>query len=219
MREWFSRIIDWVRRDRLEAELQEELRFHRAQLERDTRGESAEDAAMIARRRLGNSTRVVEQARERWSVPWLDHFQQDIRYAFRGLRRSPGFTLSAIITLGLGIGANAAMFGVVDRLMFRPYPYLRDPAHVHRVYLQSTDRDRDVTRGRFAYTRYLDLRRWTTSFSEYAAYYQAGMAVGVGDAARDRPVDAVSASFFPFFDAKPALGRFFVTGEDSTPVG
>jgi len=219
MREWFSRIIDWVRRDRLDAELQEELRFHRAQLERDARGASAEDNALIARRQLGNSTRVVEQARERWSVPWLDHLQQDIRYAFRGLRRSPGFTVSAIITLGLGIGANAAMFGVVDRLMFRPHPYLRDPGHVHRVYLQLTDRDRQVTRGTFEYTRYLDLRRWTTSFSDHAAYADGAVAIGVGQAARQRPVEAVSASFFGFFDARPALGRFFVAAEDSTPIG
>src|SRR3982751_2874110 len=209
MREWLARIIDWMRRGRLDAELQEELRFHHVSLERDARAVGAEEAVRLARKRLGNTTRVVEESRERWSVPWLDHLQQDVRYAFRGLRRSPGFALSAIVTLGLGIGANAAMFGVVDRLMFRPYPYLRDPAAVHRVYLQSTERDRDVTRGGFAYTRYLDLRRWTTSFSESAAYSEGRMAVGVGDAARERVVDAVSASFFPFFDAKPASGRFF----------
>src|SRR4029079_18531453 len=128
MREWLTRFVDWVRRDRHEAELKEELEFHRAQLERDghAAGSPPVDAQLAARRRLGNVTRVREDARERWSVPWLDHLQQDVRYALRGLRRSPAFTVSAVLTLGLGIGANVAMFGVIDRLMFRPYAYLRD---------------------------------------------------------------------------------------------
>src|ERR1019366_532270 len=85
----------------------------------------------------------------------LDMLQQDLRYAFRGLWRSPGFTTAVVLTLGLGIGANAAMFGVIDRLMFRPFPYLRDPATVNRVYLQTTGRGRVVTRSVFPYTTYL----------------------------------------------------------------
>src|SRR5215216_4863855 len=167
MREWLARIIDWARRGRLEAELNDELRFHRAQLERDANaaGQTPDAAAWGAKRQLGNTTRVREDARERWSVPWLDHLQQDVRYAFRGLRRSPAFTLSVIVTLGLGIGANAAMFGVIDRLMFRPHAYLRDAGRVHRVYLQYTDRERQHTRESMEYTRYLDLRRWTSSFA------------------------------------------------------
>ena len=221
MHEWLARIIDWVRRDRLQAELDDELAFHRTLLERDARleGASADDAAWAARRQLGNATRVREDARERWSVPWLDHLQQDVRYALRGLRRSPAFTLSVVVTLGLGIGANAAMFGVIDRLMFRPHAYLRDPARVHRVYLQYTDREREHTRDGMEYTRYLDLRRWTTSFAGYAAYYHATLAVGTGDVARERRFAAVSASFFDFFDARPTLGRYFQAAEDSTPVG
>ena len=221
MREWLARIVDWFRRDRLDAELDEELRFHRAHLERDAlaTGTATADAEWVARRRLGNVTRVREESRDRWSVPWLDNLQQDIRYALRGLRKSPGFTVSVILTLGLGIGANAAMFGVIDRLMFRPYAYLRDPGHVHRVYLQYTDRDRETTRDGMEYTRYLDLQRWTTRFSETAAYYHTRQAVGTGEAAKERRVAAVSASFFGFFDARPALGRFFVAAEDRTPVG
>jgi predicted permease len=221
MREWLARLIDWIRRDRLDAELSEELRFHRAQIERDARaaGASPADAHWAARRQLGNETRVRESARERWSVPWLDHLHQDVRYTLRGLRRSRGFTVSVIATLGLGIGANAAMFGVIDRLMFRPYAYLRDPARVHRVYLQARDRDREITLDGNEYTRYLDLQRWTKSFSQTAAYANNSLAVGTGDAARERDVAVVSASFFEFFDARPVLGRFFDRSEDRTPVG
>ena len=89
MREWLMRMLDWVRRDRLDRELSDELQFHRAQLERDARiaGAPGGDVAGAARRQLGNTTRIREAARERWSVPWLDHLQHDIRYALRALRR------------------------------------------------------------------------------------------------------------------------------------
>jgi putative ABC transport system permease protein len=221
MREWLVRLRDWLRRDQLDRELQEELRFHRERLERDARGAGVEgeEAGYQARRRLGNLTLVREESRDRWSWPWLDHFQKDLRYALRGLRRSPGFSATVILTLGLGIGANAAMFGVIDRLMFRPFPYLREPATVHRVYLTWQDRERSRTSSALEYTRYLDLTRFTTSFSQFAGFATRGMAVGLGDAARERPVAVVNASFFDFFDMRPALGRFFVAAEDVTPRG
>jgi putative ABC transport system permease protein len=221
MRELIARLVDWFRRDRLDAELREELRFHQTQLERDARATagSADDRVWTARRRLGNATRLIEDARERWSVPWLDHLQQDVRYTIRGLRRSPGFAIPVILTLGLGLGANAAMFGVVDRLMFRPDPYLRDPASVDRVYLRVKGWSRDRPFSVFPYTRYLDLRRWATTVSQQAVFVTATVGVGSGEQARDRPVLAVSASFFDFFDARPSLGRLFVAAEDTTPVG
>ena len=150
---------------------------------------------------------------------WLDHLRQDLRYALRGLRRAPGFTAAVILTLGLGIGANAAMFNVIDQLMFRPFAYLRDPATVHRVYLRLPGRDRLLSAESFPYARYLDLERWTTSFSQYAAFFPTVVAVGSGVSSRERPVAAVSASYFDFFDSRPALGRFFVAAEDTTPSG
>jgi predicted permease len=217
MRELLARLYDRLRRDRLDAELAEELRFHKAQLERDARasGLDAGEANWLAGRQLGNTTRVTEDARDRWSLPWLDHLQQDLRYALRGLRRSPGFAITVILTLGLGIGANAAMFGVIDRLMFRPYAYLRDPGSVDRVYLEIGG----TTNTLFPYTRYLDLQRWTQSFSQHAAFLTATHGVGLGEAARQRVVQAVSASFFDFFDARPVAGRFFLASEDSIPSG
>lgn len=221
MREWLARLRDWLRRDRLDAELAEELRFHREQLERAAAhaGADPKEAAYMARRQLGNLPRHQEESRDRWSWPWLDHFQKDLRYALRGLRRSPGFAATVVLTLGLGIGANAAMFGVIDRLMFRPFPYLRDPSQVHRVYLVSDFRGKTYISSGTEYARYLDLKRWSSSFSQFAGFAQREIAVGVGDAARERQVGVVNASFFDFFDMKPALGRFFVPAEDSTPRG
>lgn len=210
MREWLNRLIDWFRRDKLDAELREELQFHRQSLQRDD---------YVAQHRLGNTTVAIEDARERWSIPWLDHVQQDVRYTLRGIRRSPGFAFGVIATLALGIGANAAMFGVVDRLMFRPYPMLRDPGTVHRVYLQWTERDTRRTSYAFEYRRFLDFREWTSSFSDFAAFFPTRISVGTGEATRERDIAAVNASYFNFFNARPALGRFFTADEDVTPIG
>ena len=150
---------------------------------------------------------------------FVEEFVQDLRYSFRGLKRSPGFTAAVVLTLGLGIGANAAMFGVIDRLMFRPYPYMRAPAQVHRVYIQSSGRGRVLTRSVFPYTVYLDLARWSSAFSDHAAFAHRALAIGSGSDARERDVAGVSASFFGFFDARPAAGRFFGASEDSIPRG
>src|SRR3954470_7479153 len=149
----------------------------------------------------------------------FDHFRQDLRYTARGLRRSRAFTATVMITLGLGIGANTAMFSAIDRLMYRPFPYLRDPGQVHRVYLEFQGRGRRITQSRYQYTRYLDLRRWTTSFSDAAAVVDWQLAVGPSENGRELPVEGVSASLFHFFDARPALGRFFDASEDSLPRG
>ena len=221
MREFLARVLDWFRRDRLDAELRDEIQFHARLLERDERaaGSAADDSPYAARRRLGNVTRVREDARDRWSVPWVDHLQQDVRYALRGLRRSPGFTAAVVLTLGLGIGANAAMFNVIDQLMFRPYRYLRDPDSVQRVYLRMPGRDRFLTRESFPYARYLDLARWTTSFSDHAAFYPTTVAVGLGGESREQPIVAVSPSFFRFFDVQPELGRFLIDADNQTPKG
>jgi putative ABC transport system permease protein len=150
---------------------------------------------------------------------FVETLVQNLRYALRGLRRAPGFTAAVIITLGLGIGANAAMFGVVDRLMFRPFPYMRAPAQVHRVYIQTSGRGRVLTRSVFPYTVYLDLARWSSAFSDHAAFSSRTIAVGSGSDARERDVAGVSASFFGFFDSRPAAGRYFTAAEDSIPRG
>ena len=149
----------------------------------------------------------------------LESLKQDILYAVRGLRTKPGFALAVITTIGLGIGANAAMFGIVDRLLFRPPALLKDPATAHRVYLYQTFRGKERASGGGQFARYLDIGRWSHSFSSVAGYTQRDLAVGIGDAAREMHIGAVSASFFGFFDASPVIGRFFSKAEDEPPAG
>src|SRR4030095_11577609 len=124
----------------------------------------------------------------------LDAFKQDLSYALRGLRAKPGFAAAVVVTLALGIGANAAMFGIVDRLLFRPPPMLKDPETAHRVYLYRTIRGNERPGSVSQYARYRDLATMTTSFSNEAGHTSRQIAVGVGEAAlpptvqRGRPV-------------------------------
>ena len=144
----------------------------------------------------------------------------DIRYAARGLRRKPGFTAAIVLTLGLGIGANATMFSIVDRLLFRPPAYIHTPDRVNRVNLVvTTERDGDFNISGISYKRYVELTAFTTSFDVTAGFSSDRPAIGEGENAREMAIDAVSASFWRLFDAQPALGRFFTADEDRAPEG
>jgi putative ABC transport system permease protein len=149
----------------------------------------------------------------------IDTLIADLRYAVRQLARSPGFTLGVVLTLALGIGANVAMFSVVDRMLFRPPPLLHDPGATHRVYLAQTHTGKEWAGGYMQYARYVDLTSWTTAFARTAAFTEQDLAIGVGTEAREMRVGIVSAGFFGFFDAPPALGRYFTAAEDSPPNG
>jgi putative ABC transport system permease protein len=148
-----------------------------------------------------------------------DALLHDLRYAARGIRNRPGFSAAVILTLALGIGANAAMFSVVDRLLFRPPPMLREPALVHRVYLARTFRGKESAFSGVQYARYLDLTKWSTSFDRTAMFTQRKLAIGAGTDSREMQVGVVTAGFFGFFDAPPALGRYFSASEDAPPNG
>jgi predicted permease len=148
-----------------------------------------------------------------------DAFRHDLRYALRGIRNRPGFAAAVILTLSLGIGANAAMFSVVDRLLFRPPPMLRDPALTHRIYLARTFRGKEAAFSGVQYARYLDLTRWTTSFDRTAMFTPSRRAVGTGSDSRETRVLVVTAGFFGFFDAPAPLGRYFTAAEDAPPSG
>src|SRR5256886_17166239 len=149
----------------------------------------------------------------------MDTLLQDLRYALRSLAKSPGFTLGVVLRLALGSGANVTMFPVVDRMLFRPPPLLRDPAGTHRVYLAQTYRGKEQASGYLQYARYVDLTSWTSAFARTAAFTEHDLAVGVGAEAREMRVGIVSASFFGFFDAPPALGRSFTAAPARPPDG
>jgi predicted permease len=220
-REIIGRMWAWMRRARLARQLEAELEAHVELLARDFEHEGMPRHAALARarRQVGHSLAHREESRDYWGFPRLDAFLQDARYAVRGLARSPGFTLTAVVTLALGIGANAAMFAVIDRLMFRPLPYLRDPASVHAVYLRTTYQGKARIGSTVPYTRYLDCRAVTHSFAQYAASSEWRLAVGRGAGTRAHKVAGVSASLFDFFDVAPERGRFFTGAEDTTPLG
>jgi putative ABC transport system permease protein len=215
------RVRALLRRNEMERELNDELRFH---LEREAQelvreGVPADEAMRRARVAFGAVESVKDASRDGRGTAVVDRIAQDFRYAWRALRRTPGFSVAVILTLGLGIGANAAMFRIVDRLLFRTPAYLRDPEMVHRVYLSRDRRGTRETEGTTEYTRYLDFRRWATSFSDMAGYSNRHLAVGTGSDAREMLVATVSAQLFDFFDAEPVVGRFFTPAEDSVPVG
>ena len=214
------RLAYWWRFRVQAAELEEELSFHREAIEREliARGHAPAEARRAARRAMGNELLMREASRGVWLWPRLEAVWQDARETLRGLRRSPAFTAGVMFTFALGVGANTAMFSLIDQLMLRPPPLLRDPGSVHRVYMYRTSRGVEIPTGG-QYVRYADLARWTVSFAAIAGHSLQQLAVGVGQDARELRIAVVSASFFEFFDAAPVAGRYFTVTEDAPPVG
>ncbi|HSQ31207.1 MAG TPA: ABC transporter permease [Gemmatimonadaceae bacterium] len=214
----------------LQRAVDDELQFHFDMTMRElmAKGMSPEEARREARRRFGD----VQIARERLTTidearavrerrtEWWSAFAQDLRYAVRGLRLKPWFAAAVIATLGLGIGANAAMFGIVDRLLFRPPRFLSAPDRASRLYLVRTSRGKEVTGStEFGYRRYLDFRAMTKSFDAMTPFYTNAYAVGAGDATRTMPIAISGADLWKMFDVKPVIGRFFTPDEDTPPAG
>ncbi len=210
-------------REAMERELDAELRFHvECETEKLIReGQPRADAARHARLAFGGMERIKDDTRDARGIALVESVLQDLRYALRGLRARKAFAAGIILTLGLGIGANAAMFGVVDRVLFRAPPMLRDPVTVHRIHRARRDEtgEQRVDRN-FALPTFLDVRRFASgSLADVAAFQTRRMVVGDGEAAVEVPVPVASANYFTFFAARPALGRFFAASEDRAPEG
>jgi predicted permease len=207
------------RRAAWERDLVEELQFHSELEEMQQRhaGAAPGDARAAARRRLGSPTYHREETRRMTGFGWLVSLSQDLRFVVRSLRRDPALTVFVVVTLALGIGANAAMFGVVDRLLLRGPEHVQDPGRVVRVYL--TDHPagmRAYTTDAFGYVTYEVLRAGTHAFENLAVYSRTIAIVGHGAAARRLWASDASATFFSLLGVEPALGRFFSAEEDAT---
>ena len=186
-----------LRRGKLEQELDTELSFH---LQKEAEKHLAEGASPVeanrrARAAFGAVQGTKDDARDARGISLIDSLAQDLRYALRGLRKRPAFTLGVVLTLGLGIGANAAMFGIVDRLLFRPPLGLRDPETAHRVFQHRFQQDRRPRIDRnYSFRRYLDLQRNTRSFESIAAFQTRILAFGEGSETHEARVTVASSA-------------------------
>ncbi|HKW08801.1 MAG TPA: ABC transporter permease, partial [Gemmatimonadaceae bacterium] len=142
-------------------------------------------------------------------------FTQDLRYGARSLRRSPGFTLVAVLTLAIGIGANTVMFGIVDALLFRPPASVSDPARLMRVELeQRTQNGTPQMVGVLSYPDFVNVRDRARGFAHTAAFARTSVEVGPGDQARTESVMLTSGDYFATLGTRAAAGRLITTDDD-----
>lgn len=217
--ELWSRISKLGKRKQLDRDLNDELAFHLAKREQQNReaGMDAEDARYAARRQLGNTTSLKERSRAMWTFPSPESWWQDVRFGARALRKNPGFTAVAVLTLALGIGANTAVFSLVNAVLIRQLPY-RDPQQL-LLLTETLPQLGGKDEVGVAAGEYLDYRDQNRSFSQVAAYETAGFNL-TGDGTPLRVQAArVSASAFPLLGVEAQLGRTFTDEEDHGAPG
>ena len=187
------------RQQQLEQEIQSHLQM--AASDRVDRGESADRAQQAVRREFGNVALVEQVTRDQWGARRLEEFLQDLRYAARMLRKNPGFTLIAVLTIALGIGANTAIFSLVNGILLRPLPYYQP------------DRLIQVT-GFYPRGAYAAMRSQLQTFqpAAYAEGYEFNL-IGKNVPLRVTAT-LVSADLFSILGAPAGLGRTFRSGED-----
>ena len=206
------------RAKRMLADLDQDIRDH---LDRETqdnieRGMSPEEARYAALRKFGNVTRAKEETREVWSVVWLEQLLEDIRFGLRMLRKNPGFTAVAILALALGIGANSAMFSVIEGVVFAPLRFLQ-PDRLVMVW----ENNPRFPRVYISYPNFQDWQRDARSFEQMAAFREEGVDLTAPGTPEHLDAKQVSSGFFSTLGAELALGREFSVEEDrqgGTPV-
>lgn len=210
-----SRIRSLLRIERLERDLDEELRSHIEMRAQDNiaSGMSAEEARFLAHRQFGNATLVKESAREIDIVRWMETAGQNLRYAFRMLRRSPGFTTVAILTLALGIGANVATFTVVHAVLLNPLPFTH-PEQLVRVFddLRGSN-SKDVG---MSVPELWDLRDKSDVFQEISAAWPVDANLTGGEHPDRVQFLGTNTNYFTLLGVRAQLGRVY-TVEDSQP--
>ncbi len=214
LRASFVRLASMFRRDRLDRELAAELESHLAmQIEDNLRaGMTASEARRQALLKLGGLAQAEERYRDRRGIPVLEHLGRDLVFGVRMLRRNPGFTAVAVLTLGLGIGANTAIFSVFNAVLLRPLPYPEsgDLVLVWATNAENGDRE-DVT----SYPNFEDWQARSRSFERLAAFTTRGRTLSGSEQAER--VNAIQATpgFFETLGVSPSLGRTFRPGEEA----
>jgi predicted permease len=201
-------------------ELDEEIRFHinMAEQERIARGETPEEARRNARREFGNELLTKEVTRQMWTWVWLERFAQDIRYAFRQMKANPGFTATAILTLGLGLGAITAMFSIVNGVLLEPLGFTK-PGELFVV--RAVPPPQFKIAGDFPVNGRIfhEWRDKCQSCENIAlAHFDYLTMVGLGQPEK-LPALSVSYNFFRTLGVQPVLGRDFLRDEEHPPLG
>jgi predicted permease len=202
-----------IRKGRVEQELTEELRFHLEKLVEGlvAKGMTPEEARYAALRELGGLEQIREECRDVRQVNYIENFLQDVRYGLRQLRRSPGFTMVAILTLALGIGANTAIFSVVYAVLLKPLPF-RSPGQLVRVF-EANDRAGIPAEG-CSYSEFQEWQRQNHVFNGMAAVNGHELTLtGRGEPSVVRVGD-VTADFFTVLGVAPQMGRAFLPEDD-----
>src|SRR6266480_4535486 len=206
------RLHSLFRKDKAELDLGDELQFHlQNQIEEFVaHGMNPQEARRAALQSLGGVEQVKEECREMRHTNLIENFLQDVRFGFRMLRRSPGFSVLTILCLTLGVGANAAVFSWVEGILLRPYPLV---SHQERlVALSGTVRDkRDET----SWPDLLDLQRNCTLCETLFVSKITGATLSIGERAQVMTGSIVSANYFDAIGVHPILGRGFEPGEDT----
>jgi putative ABC transport system permease protein len=204
------------RRSRVE-ELDAEMRSHleMEMADRIARGESPDEAARNARLGFGDVTTVREVTSDMWSGEWFHQLAQDTRYAVRGLVRAPGFTVVAVLTLALGIGANTAIFSVINGVLLRPLPY---PKPGQLVLIRSKFAQFGFDQFPVDGAEFIELRERSRAFQDVGAYTTGALNVGADEAPQRVTSGIVSPSFFATLGVQPAQGHTF-TEQEAAPNG
>ena len=212
-----SRFRSWWRalvgRSRMESEMDTELRFHIEAVAEDLvrSGVPRQEALRRARMDFGGFERAKEECRDARGVNHVEGFLQDLRYGMRTLQKNPGFTAVAVLILGLGIGANAAVFSVLHAVLFRPLPY-RNPEQLTMLWVtDSRPRGWAVTDGSTSYRDFLEWRRQAHTFEDLAIFYKRGWSVVTLTGEEPEKVQGafVSANLFALMGVQPLLGHAF----------
>ncbi len=213
IRETLARLSGSFRRRTLDTEMDEEMRFHvEMQTEKNIRlGMAPDEARRAAIIAFGGAERMKEAGRDETRERWLEDVLQDVRYAFRLLRRSPGFTFVAVASLALGIGANTTVFSVVSAVLIKPLPY-PEPDRLMSVGV----RDAERTHSSLSVADLHEIEASGTTFSAIGAYQRApgGITLIGSNGAEQVPGTWITAGVIPALGVAPALGRAALPTED-----